>query len=100
MSSETPPAMSPRRRLWITRFIIALIALHLMAVVLRCDQWPLSNYSMFSQLQASETRRLRAFGVLPGGAEVLLDDEKYFRPLSIERMSVCLTSIQKDDKRR
>lgn len=91
--------MTFARRRFVARLIWGLIGAHLLAIVFKTDEWPLSNYSMYSVRQQPVFTWRVLYGVTQEGSEIRLQDSKYWTPFSASKLSQSLAQAQRrDDK--
>jgi hypothetical protein len=97
-SPATADLAAARRRfaLWV---IYGVIGIHVVAMIAKIDQWPLSYFGMYSHVQPAQTTWPVPYGVTPDGREVRLQEDHYWRPLGASRLSFCLRRMQQDGAR-
>src|SRR5258707_15542243 len=96
ISSEQHPAMS-RGRMGLVSAVIALIVIGQLYDTIRArENWPFSNYPMFSRLsEHADYSRLVMRGVLRNGREVELGDPQYSAPMPIDHVRVALEHAER-----
>ncbi|MDX1943840.1 MAG: hypothetical protein SFU86_00420 [Pirellulaceae bacterium] len=91
--------MSAWRQRAIGHLAVTIVVAHLAAMIWKIDEWPLSNYSMFSSLMKGEVRRQMVYGVTVGGGERMLRADAYFAPLGVSKLSHCLNVANRADEK-
>jgi len=83
-------ACTPLRRrlaLWI---IYGVIGVHVVAMVGKIDEWPLTYYGMYSRIQPPQVEWHVVYGVTADGREVRLQKDEYWSPLGTARLGAVL----------
>ena len=89
-AEQKPEALIPLRRRLALCVIYGIIGIHVVAMVGKIDEWPLSYYGMYSRVQAPEVEWHVVYGITPDGREVRLQKDEYWAPLGTMRLSLAL----------
>ncbi len=82
--------IAPARRRFALWVIYGVIGVHVIAMIAKIDQWPLSYYGMYASIQPARVTWHVPYGVTQGGREVRLQDDAHWGPLGPSRLSLCL----------
>jgi hypothetical protein len=91
-----PPA---RRRfaLWV---IYGVLGIHVVAMMAKIDEWPLSYYPMYSRVQPPEVCWDVVYGVTADGREVRLQDDDFWQPIGASRLGYALKRLRQETNSR
>lgn len=92
--------MTAGRRRLIIALIAVLLGAHYAAIAFKLEHWPLSHYGMFARPKPSTVTAFVLTGVTPGGEEVRLHRDEYWRPHRVHKLAYSLRTIQGHDARR
>lgn len=92
-------AMSPLRRRFVVGFISLLIGVHLVAIVGKIDEWPISYYGMFSRLQGEVIVLNGLYGVSTEGEEIELKKDAYWYPFDCPRLTHAIRKAKQRDSK-
>lgn len=96
MTTQTQPDvrdMTPGRRAFISVLLLFYIGGQMFDVILKREDWPFSNYPMYSGVRGSTISREEVVGVTAGG-EITLKPSKHFAPLDNTRFQRVLKKIR------
>jgi hypothetical protein len=91
--------MTTARRDLVIRVAFLLVGAHVLAIVAKIEQWPLSHYPMYSHLQGPEISNCVLFGVTSDGSEVRLQKYVHWAPFGANRFRTGLGVAKDRDQR-
>jgi hypothetical protein len=91
--------MSPLRRRFVGWFIGLLLGAHVIAIVRKFDDWPISCYPMFSGIQDAQYRLTTLHGVSADGREFLLDESQFWKPMRLVEIHSALRQNARRDRK-
>lgn len=96
-SESSSAALSPARRRFALWVIYGVLGVHVVAMVAKIDEWPLSYYGMYSRVQSPEFEWQVVYGVTAEGREVRLQKDDYWAPLGTARLGSALRRARRGD---
>ena len=91
--SPTAAELAPARRWFALWVIYGVIGVHVIAMIAKIDQWPLSYYGMYAGIQPDRVTWYVPYGITQDGREVRLQDDSHWLPLGPARLSLCLRRL-------
>lgn len=89
--------MSRRRQMFLSALFLVLIAGQLFDIVLKREDWPFSNYPMYSGVRRNTISREEIVGVTTKG-EITLNPGKHFAPLDNTRFQRVLSKLRRKSR--
>src|SRR5262245_4473695 len=87
----------PARRRFAMCVIYGVLGIHVIAMLGKIDEWPLSYYGMYSRLQPAEFHWDVIYGVTADGREVRLQHDDYWEPIGAFRLGYVLKHLRHKD---
>lgn len=85
--------IAPARRRFAHWIIYGVIGVHVVAMIAKIDQWPLSYFGMYAGIQPARVTWHVPYGITPDGREVRLQDDAHWEPMGPSRLSLCLRRL-------
>jgi hypothetical protein len=94
--AESCPAaeLAPARRRLALWLIYGILGAHVVAMLGKIDEWPLSYFGMYSRVQSDELTWDVAYGVTADGREIRLQDDDFWEPLGPYRLGYALKRLR------
>jgi len=94
IAEPKPAAFAPLRRRLALGVIYGVLGVHVVAMVAKIDEWPLTYYGMYSRIQRPQVEWHVVYGVTVDGREVRLQKDDYWVPLGTARLGAVLRRVR------